>query len=83
MLCIKKQHTCYMGKKIFRSESGFSEESVLTLNNAEDVLLSIQSPAESDKGLFLTMVQGNAYSEVVITDSNIMGNSKFIMDIWD
>lgn len=72
-----------MSRKIFKSERELSAESVLTLNNAEDVLLSMQSPAESDQDLFLTMVQGNAYSEVMITDSNIKGNSKFILDMWD
>ncbi len=83
MLWIREQHACYMSRKIFKSERELSSESVLTLNNAEDVLLSMQSPAESDQDLFLTMVQGNAYNEVMITDSNIKGNSKFILDMWD
>ncbi len=66
-----------------RDESELSSESVLTLNNAEDVLLSMQSPAKNNQNLFLTMVQGNAYNEVVITDTNIKDNSKFILDMWD
>lgn len=57
---------------------------MLSFGNAQEVLESLQTSHTADgKELFLTMVQGNAYSEVEITDSNIKGNSKFILDMWD
>lgn len=58
-------------------------ESTLTFANAQDVLERILSSHGDRQGKFLTMVQGNTYSDVKITDTNIKGNSDFILDIWD
>lgn len=70
-----------MSEKFIRCDNAAG--SVLIFNNAEDVLRSLQMPAEGEEERFLTMVQGNAYNNVVITDANIKGNSKFLLDIWD
>lgn len=70
-----------MSKKFIRCDK--AEGSMLTFNNAKEVLSSLQAPVEEEQELFLTMVQGNAYNNVVVTDANIKGNSKFLLDIWD
>ena len=58
-------------------------KSNIELNNAKTVLDSLQSKENFSQELFLTMVQGNTYSDVDITDSNIKNNSHFIVNLWD
>lgn len=58
--------------------------SPIELNNADflvDKFASKQKGVYNDK--FLTMLQGNTYSDVDITDSNIRNNSHFITNLWD
>lgn len=81
MLSNRDSTIMIMSKKFMRCDNAAG--SMLTFNNAEEVLKSLQTPVEGEQELFLTMVQGNAYNNVVITDANIRGNSKFLLDIWD
>lgn len=55
----------------------------IELNNAQDVLDYFSSEDSVNTNGFLTMVQGNTYSDVEITDDNIKNNSSFVMSIWD
>lgn len=55
----------------------------LKLNNAGEILDKLQAHGSESSLRFLTMVQGNTYSDVKITDSNIKNNSRFIVDLWD
>lgn len=64
------------------NEKIVSTSEVLAFNNARAVLDDLQSEREDCQEQFLTMVQGNAFSGVTITDSNIGNNSRFIVDLW-
>ena len=55
----------------------------IKLNNAQDVLNFFSADNTVAQEGFLTMVQGNAYSDVEITENNIKNNSNFIVSIWD
>lgn len=55
----------------------------IELNNAQGVLDYFSSEDSVNPNGFLTMVQGNTYSDVEITDDNIKNNSSFVMSIWD
>lgn len=60
-----------------------SGEKIINLNNANTVLERLQSKEKGFQERFLTMVQGNTFGGVDITDSNIRNNSQFIIDLWD
>lgn len=60
-----------------------NEENFINLNNASIVLESLESQEKGFQERFLTMVQGNTFGGVDITDSNIKNNSRFIIDLWD
>lgn len=60
-----------------------NEENFINLNNANIVLESLESQEKGLQEQFLTMVQGNTFGGVDITDSNIKNNSRFIIDLWD
>lgn len=55
----------------------------IELNNAKTVLENAKANKNNFDGKFLTIVQGNSFSGVNITDSNIKNNSRFIIDLWD
>ena len=56
-------------------------ENVIELNNAKAVLDSVTSNQDSIPVCFLTLVQGNKFGGINITDSNIENNSRFIVDL--
>lgn len=55
----------------------------ILLNNAHVIVDKFESQKEDYAETFLTMVQGNNYSDVDITDSNISNNAHFIVGLWD
>lgn len=52
-------------------------------NNADKVIKDLKEKAQSFDGKFFTMVQGNSFGGVSVSDSNIRNNSQFITDLWD
>ena len=52
-------------------------------NNANEVVKNLEAKAQSFDGKFFTMVQGNSFGGVTISNSNIQNNSQFITDLWD
>lgn len=65
------------------SNSIENSENVIELNNAKTVLDNVKSNQDSIPIHFLTLVQGNKFGGVDITDSNIENNARFIVDLWD
>ncbi len=65
------------------SNSIENSENVIELNNAKTVLDNVKSNQDSIPVRFLTLVQGNKFGGVDISDSNIENNSRFIVDLWD
>lgn len=60
-----------------------STESCITLNNADNVIENLKSKTKDCEDDFLTMVQGNSFGGVDISESNIENNAKFIVELWD
>lgn len=58
-------------------------ENQITLNNANTVISKFKSQGTDYEDSFLTMVQGNSFGGVDISESNIRNNSNFIVDLWD
>lgn len=54
----------------------------ITFNNADVVLDKLKSKETESEETFSTMVQGNTYKDVIISEKNIENNSKFIVDLW-
>lgn len=65
------------------SKSIKDNENAIELNNAKTVLDNVTSNQDSIPVRFLTLVQGNKFGGINITDSNIENNSRFIVDLWD
>lgn len=58
-------------------------ENQITLNNANTVIDKFKSQGTDYEDSFLTMVQGNSFGGVDISESNIRNNSNFIVGLWD
>lgn len=54
----------------------------ICLNNAQQVIDSLQCGNASEQHLIIVESQGSG-SEPVITDSNIYNNTKFLLDLLD
>lgn len=65
-----------------KNETKVSNDEI-SLNNAAAVLEKLKSRDSDLEGDFLTMVQGNTFGGVDISESNIHNNSRFIVDLWD
>ncbi len=51
-------------------------------NNADSVIEELEAKDLDYKNGFLTMVQGNTFGGVNISDENIRNNSHFIVNLW-
>ena len=60
-----------------------SDEKGIKLNNARTVLKALSMENIEPEESVLTMVQGNEYNHVEISDTNIKNNSQFIVSLWD
>ncbi len=62
-----------------------SEKMDIKLNNGKEVLQSMKKPSFSNEESFLRMIESVNSSDnaMNITDNNIRGNARFILDIWD
>lgn len=58
-------------------------ESHIVFNNADAVIDKLKFQGTDYEESFLTMVQGNSYGGVEISESNIHNNSHFIVELWD
>ena len=54
----------------------------ISLNNAPQVIDSLQYDTASDQHLTIIELHGSC-SDPTITDSNIRNNAKFILNLWD
>lgn len=52
----------------------------INVNNADEVVDATTS--EKEVGAYLTLVQGNTYSEVNINRESAKKNSQFIVGLW-
>jgi len=68
--------------RTFKMQTKAPENVSLVLNNAQLVLEKLSGEKTSQEK-FLTMVQGNSFGGVDITDSSIKNNSNFIVNLWD
>lgn len=59
------------------------EKNQITFNNAKVIVDRLKSEGTDYEEKFLTMVQGNTFGGVDISESNIRNNSQFIVDLWD
>lgn len=66
----------------FEMQTKAPENISLMLNNAHLVLEKLSGETTSQEK-FLTMIQGNSFGGVDITDSSIKNNSDFIVNLWD
>ena len=55
----------------------------IELNNGSAVVAKIEASGEALISEFFTMVQGNSFGGVQLSDTNVQNNSKFIADLWD
>lgn len=60
-----------------------SPESHIFLNNADEILKKLNSQKSDYEENFFTMVQGNSFCGVDISESSIHDNSHFIVGLWD
>lgn len=67
----------------FEMENNTSMDNNIQLNNARSVVERLEAQKGEFVENFLTMVQGNTYSDVSVSESNIVNNAKFIVDLWD
>lgn len=68
---------------VFEMENNTSMDNNIQLNNARSVVERLEAQKGEFVENFLTMVQGNTYSDVSVSESNIVNNAKFIVDLWD
>ena len=77
----------YLYSMVFemRKENGniTKESKTISLNNAQKVLEVFSSGDVSAYEDFLTMLHGNSFNGVNITEANINNNSRFVVDLWD
>lgn len=52
-------------------------------NNAELLVEKYTSQSTDIDENFFTMVQGNTFGGVTISDSSIKNNARFIVDLWE
>lgn len=57
-------------------------EGKITLNNGKTIIDKFKSQETDYEDTFLTMVQGNSFGGVEISDENIHNNSQFIVNLW-
>lgn len=55
----------------------------IVLNNAHSIVKKFETQGNDFEENFFTLVQGNKYTRVDVTDSNISNNARFIVDLWD
>lgn len=67
----------------FEMENNTSMDNNIQLNNARSVVERLEAQKGEFVENFLTMVQGNTYSDVSVSESNIVNNAKFIVDLCD
>lgn len=68
---------------VFEMENNTSMDDNIQFNNARSVVERLEAQKGEFVENFLTKVQGNTYSDVSISESNIVNNAKFIVDLWD
>lgn len=68
---------------VFEMENNTSMDNNIQLNNARSVVERLEAQKGEFVENFLTMLQGNTYSDVSVSESNIVNNAKFIVDLWD
>lgn len=66
-----------------KNEMETRTENTIKLNNVDAVIERLKSQESDYEESFLTMVQGNTFGGVEISESNICNNSRFIVDLWD
>lgn len=57
-------------------------ENQIVFNNGKAVVDKFISQETDYEDTFLTMVQGNSFGGVEISDDNILNNSEFIVNLW-
>ena len=67
-----------MEKEVNEVISGY-----ITLNNGNAVVEKLASQGDKHEDVFFTVVQGNSFGGVHLSDENIHDNSKYIADLWD
>lgn len=58
-------------------------ENHIIFNNANALINKLKAQGTDYEESFLTMVQGNSFSDVEISEPNIHNNAQFIVDLWD
>ena len=53
----------------------------IVLNNAHSIINKFETQGDEFAENFLTLVHGNKYSDVSVTDSNISNNAQFIVNL--